>query len=402
MTEPIMAMHRANKSPYNAAVSLGSIALLMLQLAACANTAQSQVPDEPALAAESDSQSAEQGQTEQQPSAIDSANTNQKPPEEEGDIEDLASPSDPEDKEALLDRTQRTVYEVVNGTSQWFDSFFGSTELAEGANVSRGLVSVGSRWDQRDGFKPRFRLKARFPLPALKQRGRFLIGRGDADELIDGSEGDTGDTLPGQFNDIEDDDWLLGLGYSRNGEMAKGFGLGVGIKLSSPVEPFVRVTYRWNRDFGEKWLWRLRPLVFLQKERGAGASINSIVDYVVNPSWLVRSWIILVSEDEVDGLGWTNNFIAYQSLSSRNALSYSVFISGETRNAVKTQDFGIEFRYRKRIGREWLFMELSTSVSWPREFLEEVRESNFGVGIDFEMQFGDWSGRKHSPPMETN
>ena len=77
----------------------------MFQLAACANTAQSQVPDEPALAAESDSQSAEQGQTEQQPSAIDSANTNQKPPEEEGDIEDLASPSDPEDKEALLDRT---------------------------------------------------------------------------------------------------------------------------------------------------------------------------------------------------------------------------------------------------------------------------------------------------------
>jgi hypothetical protein len=140
----------------------------------------------------------------------------------------------------------------------------------------------------------------------------------------------------------------------------------------------------------------------LQKERGAGASINSIVDYVVNPSWLVRSWIILVSEDEVDGLGWTNNFIAYQSLSSRNALSYSVFISGETRNAVETQDFGFELRYRKRISREWLFIELSTGVSWPREFLEEVRESNFAIGIDFEMQFGDWSGRKHSPPMETN
>jgi hypothetical protein len=47
-------------------------------------------------------------------------------------------------------------------------------------------------------------------------------------------------------------------------------------------------------------------------------------------------------------------------------------------------------------------MELSTSVSWPREFLEEVRESNFGVGIDFEMQFGDWSGRNYSTPMETN
>ena len=75
---------------------------------------------------------------------------------------------------------------------------------------------------------------------------------------------------------------------------------------------------------------------------------------------------------------------------------------GETRNEVKTQDYGLELRYRKRISREWLFIELSTRVSWPREFLEEVRERNIGVGIDFEMQFGDWSGRNHSPPMETN
>ena len=384
------------------AISLWLFALLVLQLSACANPGKPQASDEPVLAPENDSQSAEQGQTGEQPDGIDSADTDQEPSKGEGDIVDPASPSDPEDKEALLDRTQRTVYEVVNGTSQWFDSFFGSTELAEGANVSRGLLSVGTRWDQRDGFKPRVRLKARFPLPALKQRGRFLIGRGDADELIDGSEGDTGDTLPGGFNDFEDDDWLLGLGYSRDSEMARGFDLGVGIKLSSPVEPYARVTYRWNKAFGEDWLWRMRPRVFWQKERGAGASINSIVDYVVSPTWLLRSWIILVSEDEVDGLGWTNNFIAYQSLSSRDALSYSVFVSGETRNAVETQDVGFELRYRKRIGREWLFMELSTGISWPREFLEEVRESNFAVGIDFEMQFGDWSGRKHSPPMETN
>lgn len=402
MTAPITATNRAIRSQCNAAVSLGPIALLVLQLAACANTAQPQAPDEPVLAAESDSQPAEHGQSGEQPNGIDTVDIDQKLPQEKVDIEDPASPSDPEDKEALLDRTQRTIYEVVNGTSQWFDSFFGSTELAEGANVSRGLVSVGSRWDQRDGFKPRVRLKARFPLPALKQRGRLLLGRGDAEDFVDGSDGDTGDTLPGRFNDFEDDDWLLGLGYSRNGEMAKGFDLGVGVKLSSPIEPYARVTYRWNQAFGEDWLWRLRPRVFWQKERGTGASINSIVDYVVNPSWLLRSWIILITEDEVDGLGWTNNLIAYQSLSDKNALSYSVFISGETRNEVKTQDYGLELRYRKRISREWLFIELSTRVSWPREFLEEVRERNIGVGIDFEMQFGDWSGRNHSPPMETN
>jgi hypothetical protein len=61
---------------------------------------------------------------------------------------------------------------------------------------------------------------------------------------------------------------------------------------------------------------------------------------------------------------------------------------------VELRDYGLELRYRKRIVREWLFMELFTRVSWPHEFLEEVRESNFGVSIEFEMQFGDWPGRK--------
>ena len=38
-------------------------------------------------------------------------------------------------------------------------------------------------------------------------------------------------------------------------------------------------------------------------------------------------------------------------------------------------------------------MELSTSVGWPREFIDEVRESNIGVGLEFELQFGDWPAR---------
>lgn len=373
---------------------LGLFALLLLQLAACANTGQPLVSDEPIPAPESDSHSTEQEHMPEQPPVIDGAISDDELSNQEVGIEDSAISQDPEAKEALLDKTQRTVYEVVNNTSQWFDSFFGSTELAEGTNVSRGRVSVGSLWDERDGFKLRFRLKARFPLPALKKRARLIVGRGDTDNIIDGSDSDNVDTLPDRFNDFTDDDWLLGVGYSRNGEMAKGFDFGVGVRLSSPVEPYARVTYRWNHAFGEDWLWRLQPRLFWQGERGPGASINNIVDYVVNPSWLLRSWIILVSEDEVDGLGWTNNLIAYQSLSNKDALSYSVFATGETRNEVELQDVGLELRYRKRIGREWLFMELSTRVSWPREFLTEVRKTNFGVGIEFEMQFGDWPGRK--------
>lgn len=294
----------------------------------------------------------------------------------------------------FLDRTQASVHGLVRGSSEWFDGFFGTTEVDKGENVRRGSVRLGGMWDERDGLRTRARLKARLPLPAFRERTRLMFGRGDAEEFVDGTATGNVDTLPSQFNDFQDDDWLLGVGYSRDGTLSRGFDFGVGVKLASPLEPYVRATYRWSRIYNDAWLWQLRPRLFWQSQRGEGASLNSILDYAANSQWMLRSWIILSAEEEIEGLGWTGKFIAYQSLTDKTAFSYGVFATGQTENAVTLQDYGLELRYRKRILREYLFMELSTSLTWPRYYIEETRDSNFGVGLEFEMQFGDWPGRE--------
>ena len=301
-----------------------------------------------------------------------------------------------EESEPVLDRTQQTVYNVVNGSSKWFDSFFGSSNAQQSENVSQGSLTLGARWDERDGIDPIGRMKARIPLNALRERTRLVLGRGNVDDFVDGNADDAGHSLPSQFNDFEDDEWLLGVGYSKEGDVSKGFDVDVGVKVTAPLEPYIRTTYRWNYNFNDAVLWQLRPRAFWQSQRGPGISINSVLDYAVNPAWLLRSWIILSAEEEIDGLGWRNDFIAYQSLTNKTALSYNLFAYGETENDVKLQDYGFELRYRRRVSRDYLFMELSTSISWPRFLIDEVRESNLGVGLTFEMQFGDWPGRKQN------
>ncbi|HSN52031.1 MAG TPA: dienelactone hydrolase family protein, partial [Woeseiaceae bacterium] len=62
----------------------------------------------------------------------------------------------------LLDRTQQTVENVVTGTARVVDNMFGSADVEEEASVTRGRLSVGGQWDQRDGLRERIRLKARF------------------------------------------------------------------------------------------------------------------------------------------------------------------------------------------------------------------------------------------------
>lgn len=281
----------------------------------------------------------------------------------------------------------------MNGTVRWVDGFFGGTELQPESNVSYGRLNVGGFWDERDGFKERFRLKARIALPALEERARLVIGRGDLDNYLDGTDSDMIDHLPDSFNDFEDDDWFLGFGFNRGNRLSSGFDFGVGVRLTSGISPYVRANYRWNHTFNDRTLLRIRPQVFWQEERGTGGSITGILDYLVSSRWMLRSWNIVKGEDEIQGMGWTAKMIAYQSLSNAMALSYSLYATGETKNEVELQDYGIELRFRRRISREWLFIELSTSVGWPREFVDEVRESNMGVGLEFELQFGDWPAR---------
>ncbi len=300
------------------------------------------------------------------------------------------------EKEPLIDRTQQTVHDVINAAARYFDSFFGTTDAAHGSNVSMGSLSVSGQYDDRNEYRRRARLRARIALPALKDRTRLILGRGDADEMIDGTANDNIDTLPGRFKNFEDEDWLIGVGYSRDQKVARGWDFSAGVKLTFPLEPYVRATYRWNRTYGDSLLWQIRPRVFAQSQRGAGASLTNTLDYAANTKWMFRSWTILQGEDEIEGMGWTQQFTAYHSISDRIAMSYNLFATGETSAEVPTQDYGFELRFRRRVSRDWFFVELLGFVSWPREFLDEERELNPGVGIEFEMQFGDWPGRTQS------
>ena len=298
------------------------------------------------------------------------------------------------EKVPLLDRTQQTVFGVTSGAAQHIDNIFGSADVEEEATVSRGRLSVGGQWDDRNGLKKRIRLKARVALPAINKRTSLIFGRGEADDLVDGSGDDNIDSLPTRFNDFDDEDWLLGIGYTRDAKLKRGWSFGAGVKLASPLEPFLRATYRWNKTFSDDWLWRVEPRLFVQSQRGAGLSITQTIDHAVHENWLLRSWSVAVVEEDVEGLAWTSKLIAYQSLPNDSAFSYAVYSTGETDYEVPVRDYGVELRYRRKISREWLFVEFLTYLSWPREFLIEEREPVVGVGIEFEMQFGNWPGRR--------
>ena len=89
------------------------------------------------------------------------------------------------------------------------------------------------------------------------------------------------------------------------------------------------------------------------------------------------------------GVRWFSDVTLYHSLGNGRAFAYQAGIAGESDREAQIVDYGLRVIFRRRIYREWLFLELRSSITWPREALVERRELNLGAGVAIEMMFGE-------------
>ena len=293
-----------------------------------------------------------------------------------------------EEHEALIDRVHRGMYGKVCGASLWFDSLFGNPRFDQDSDETYGRIGISEDYDRVDGSDPSFRFRARFALPNMKNRLRVTLNRDDVRRSENDRPDNPENPLPDKFRRVDDDAWLLGLGYSRQSGLENGFDFGVGIRIRAPVDPFVKGTYRHNLLFGDDTALRFRETPFWQKSRGYGAITQVTLDHLLRPTLLLRWNNEATVAQDTEGVLWGTSASAYQDLRGRSAVSISTFLRGETGAEVAIQNYGVETRYRRQIFREWLFLALSANVTWPRYTVEDKRMTNPGAGVGFEMYFG--------------
>jgi hypothetical protein len=293
------------------------------------------------------------------------------------------------EEEPWLDRTQNRLYHTTCRAATWFDGFFGSKSYDYDHSETYGRLGMSALWDQRDNWDQKVRFRARGALPALEDKTELIFGKGDEQEMIEDRQGAHYDSLPGAFSSPEDDSVLLGLGYGGGG-IERGFRFSVGARISAPVDPYVKATYRRAWSLSDRDFLKARPVIYWRGQDGFGSSINVDLDHLISDNLMLRfgNWANAAQTQDVKGLQWSSSLILFQGLSNRKALTYKALVVGETKAEVPIQNYGFEVRYRQRIARKWLFMEIGTSVTWPREFLVEERNVNWGASIGLEMYFG--------------
>jgi hypothetical protein len=298
-----------------------------------------------------------------------------------------------------LDRMQAGLYRAMCLTAAEFDGFFGSARFNDEYQSTHGSVSAGTLWDERDGLYPALRFRLRMQLPQLSERVNVFVGRTNRDELVTELRDDF-DTLPRQFGREEDDEVLLGLGYSQPARSGGNFDFDAGTELSFPPDPYVKGRYRIAVPFFDRNVLRLRETVFWQESEQSGTTTRLDLERLLKERFLVRWTASGTWSQNTEGVRWLSSLTLFQNLGVRRALAYQLGASGESNDDVPLQDYGLRLIYRRSVLRDWLFLELRTGVSWPRETLLESRERNLSAGVAVEMMFGERANARGTPAGE--
>ena len=189
------------------------------------------------------------------------------------------------------------------------DGFFGATDVESEENVSRGRLNVGYYWDERDGQQAARPFQGPYP-NACSKGARDVSYSGVAMSTVSW----TARKVTMSIHYLTDSMILktmsgcLVSATAGRVELQRAGTFGLGVELATPLEPYVRATYRWNKSLNDDWFLRVHPRVFWQNQRGFGATLTNILDHAFSRNWLFRSWTILQGEDEIEGLGWTQRF----------------------------------------------------------------------------------------------
>ena len=294
-------------------------------------------------------------------------------------------PSAPDDE--WLDKLRRGVFETVCGSARWFDQFFGDQRFDVEARNTRGHLRLLTVYDELEGFDAKVRLRAHVNLPNLDRRVNAFLGREDEDEYLRGDDHTFAEFLPDFFRDADDQDWLLGLGYSPVGSARQKFDLDAGVKVRFPLEPFVRGRYRRHWVLGEQHLVRFRETVYWRNQRGLGTSAGVDVERVVGENKLLRWEGHGTMDESTAGMEWRTGVILFQGLGNDRALAYRFAWDGETDHQVPVRSYGPQVTYRQQMFREWFFGEIVAGVTWPKEEIGQERDASFNVGFGAEIRF---------------
>lgn len=297
---------------------------------------------------------------------------------------DYAQPAE-KNESTFIDKTHRGISTSLSAPSQWFDSFFSHPSTDEEPEQPAGtFLRLRGSSIAEEGEKLSFKgqLKARLRLPNLKQRFHLIFSSED-DDLRD-------ETLKDARVDREladkDEENSLALQYTQKRSAEFSLTHRVGLDLDDGLNPHVRSRIRYSIPVAGESLLSFAQAIFWENNDGFGEETRLDYDIPVKEQSLIRATGNGLFSESSNGYQWLSMLQYLQSFSHKKALAFGGYTAGETRPQNHVTEYDVFIKYRQKIIKKWLFVEMKPEVKW-------AREKNFKAASIFtltlEVQFND-------------
>jgi hypothetical protein len=272
--------------------------------------------------------------------------------------------------------------QISNTVEDWakrLDSFFGDERAFEEENNTAIRITLDTTFSENDGVDFGSKIKAKVRLP-ISERRLQLILESDPEGLgSDRAEDDPADALDRGSDVI--------FGFERRVEAGKWeLRPSIGTRFDLPLDPYARLRAIRYFDLGT-WLSRVSTTASWFNSDGIDISGNVDFDRRIREDMLFRASTSVLWEEEPSLTSAGQMFTVYHRLSSTRAImAYDLGASFNDDPAWGATNYFARVRYRRLIYKNWAYLEVQPTISWPEEndFNEELSllvrlEANFGA-----------------------
>lgn len=232
----------------------------------------------------------------------------------------------------------------------WFDNFFVDERTLEDARAGT-LV----RWTndfsyyEKEGFKYRANINARFNLPGANQKLKLII---DSQGLDD----------PFAFMKGPDDEGEADIGL-RYDWYAKDR---VSFNIKANFKPKLEARWRYTYPISQGTLARLTQKIY-QEKKVTGESSEFDIEHSFDEDFLLRWSAVIQYENRNNGWEFGSSVNLYHYISSKQALNYIASIYGVDTPYHYVENARVAVTYRQNFARDWLFFEITPEYNWSKE-----------------------------------
>ena len=294
------------------------------------------------------------------------------------------------EKLGVMDRMHQYLTGEVIDTSEWVDRFLGKERVGQEQNLSFARLRLDFEEIEEFGsdVKPRLRARVRFT-----KEGRTSIGIGrDEDGIFDPSGGDGGTIFSPNFDESDEADSAIALGYDlvRTSKNKLSFSAGFR-RREDTYQDYLSAKYYFRKGFAENWVFHFRNKLYdfsrsgientadLTFERTFGKADNILFRYNFSTRY----------RDTEPGYFLHDRLSVYHITSPKTMWGYELLGYYQTEDDPETGERrdGNELwlRYRRNFYRPWMFGEIRPMVGWPAE---RDFDTTWGILLRLELFFG--------------